>query len=65
MCDAVSTHPVASLRVHGLRLDEARGVLTEQAGREYIRELLAAIRADVLGGHSDAHALTPHPRDLA
>ena len=39
-------------------------MLTEQAERDYIRELMASIRAEVLGGHSLANALTQHPRDF-
>jgi general secretion pathway protein F len=39
-------------------------VLTEQAEREYVRELMASIRAEVVGGHSFANALTQHPRDF-
>ncbi len=35
----------------------ALAVLTEQSERDYIRELMAAIRAEVLGGHSFANAL--------
>ncbi|WP_009917358.1 type II secretion system F family protein, partial [Burkholderia humptydooensis] len=39
-------------------------VLSEQAEREYVRELMAAIRAEVVGGHSFANALGQHPRDF-
>ncbi|HTH61839.1 MAG TPA: type II secretion system inner membrane protein GspF [Paraburkholderia sp.] len=61
---AILTRQLASLLVAGLPLGEALAVLTEQAERDYIRELMAAIRAEVLGGHSLANALTQHPRDF-
>jgi general secretion pathway protein F len=61
---AILTRQLASLLIAGLPLDEALGVLTEQAERDYIRELMAAIRAEVLGGHSLANALRQHPRDF-
>jgi len=61
---AILTRQLASLLVAGLPLGEALAVLTEQAERDYIRELMAAIRAEVLGGHSFASALTQHPRDF-
>ncbi|MCG1038105.1 MULTISPECIES: type II secretion system inner membrane protein GspF [Burkholderiaceae] len=61
---ALFTRQLASLLIAGLPLDEALGVLTDQAEREYIRELIAAIRAEVLGGQSLAGALAQHPRDF-
>ncbi|HLX02661.1 MAG TPA: type II secretion system inner membrane protein GspF [Trinickia sp.] len=61
---AILTRQLASLLVAGLPLDEALAVLTDQAERDYIRELMAAIRAEVLGGHSLANALTQHPKDF-
>jgi general secretion pathway protein F len=61
---AILTRQLASLLVAGLPLGEALAVLTEQAERDYIRELMAAIRAEVLGGHSLANALAQHPRDF-
>lgn len=61
---ALFTRQLASLLVAGLPLDEALGVLTDQAEREYIRELIAAIRAEVLGGQSLAGALALHSRDF-
>ncbi len=39
-------------------------MLTEQSERDYIRELMASIRAEVLGGHSLANALQQHPKDF-
>jgi general secretion pathway protein F len=61
---ALFTRQLASLLIAGLPLDEALGVLADQAEREYIRELVAAIRAEVLGGQSLAGALAQHPRDF-
>ncbi|MFP3534307.1 type II secretion system F family protein, partial [Burkholderia sp. SIMBA_042] len=54
---AILTRQLASLLIAGLPLDEALAVLTEQSERDYIRELMASIRAEVLGGHSLANAL--------
>lgn len=50
--------------IAGLPLGETLSVLTEQSERDYIRELMAAIRAEVLGGHSFANALAQHPKDF-
>ncbi|WP_336816041.1 type II secretion system inner membrane protein GspF [Burkholderia gladioli] len=61
---AILTRQLASLLTAGLPLGESLAVLTEQAERDYIRELMAAIRAEVLGGHSMASALAEHPRDF-
>ncbi|MBU9380424.1 type II secretion system inner membrane protein GspF [Burkholderia gladioli] len=61
---AILTRQLASLLTAGLPLGESLAVLTEQAERGYIRELMAAIRAEVLGGHSLASALAEHPRDF-
>ncbi|MEX3547894.1 MAG: type II secretion system inner membrane protein GspF [Burkholderia sp.] len=61
---AILTRQLASLLTAGLPLGESLEVLTEQAERDYIRELMAAIRAEVLGGHSLASALAEHPRDF-
>jgi general secretion pathway protein F len=61
---AILTRQLASLLIAGLPLGETLSVLTEQSERDYIRELMAAIRAEVLGGHSFANALSQHPRDF-
>src|ERR1700733_9012069 len=61
---AILTRQLASLLIAGLPLDEALAVLTEQSERDYIRELMASIRAEVLGGHSLANALQQHPKDF-
>ncbi|MCX4161668.1 MULTISPECIES: type II secretion system inner membrane protein GspF [Paraburkholderia] len=61
---AIVTRQLASLLIAGLPLDEALSVLSDQAERDYIRELMASIRAEVVGGHSFANALAQHPRDF-
>ncbi|UUM21608.1 type II secretion system inner membrane protein GspF [Mycoavidus sp. SF9855] len=61
---AIFTRQLASLLTAGLPLDEILGVLAEQAERDYVRELVAAIRAEVLSGQSLAGALSIHPHDF-
>lgn len=60
----LATRQIASLLVAGLPLDEVLGILSEQAERDYVRDLMAALRAEILGGHSFANALEQHPRDF-
>jgi len=62
--NALVTRQLASLLVAGLPLDEALAALADQAERAYVGELLAAIRAEVLGGSSLSVALAQHPRDF-
>ena len=61
---ALFTRQLASLIVSGLPLDEALGALADQAGRQYVHELLAGIRAEVMGGSSLSVALAQHPKDF-
>ncbi|WP_416049880.1 type II secretion system inner membrane protein GspF [Cupriavidus basilensis] len=61
---ALFTRQLASLIVAGLPLDEALAALADQAERSYVHELLAGIRADVVGGSSLSVALLHHPRDF-
>src|SRR6195952_1107896 len=61
---AILTRQLASLLIAGLPLGETLSVLTDQSERDYVRELMAAIRGEVLGGHSFANALAEHPRDF-
>jgi len=61
---ALVTRQIASLLVAGLPLDEVLSILSEQAERDYVRDLMAAIRAEVLGGHSLANTLELHPHDF-
>ena len=62
--NALVTRQLASLLVAGLPLDEALAALADQAERAYVGELLAAIRAEVLGGSSLSVALAQHPKDF-
>ncbi|WP_423195448.1 MULTISPECIES: type II secretion system inner membrane protein GspF [unclassified Cupriavidus] len=61
---ALFTRQLASLIVSGLPLDEALGALADQAERTYVHELLAGIRAEVMGGSSLSVALAQHPKDF-
>ena len=61
---ALFTRQLASLIVSGLPLDEALGALADQAERQYVHELLAGIRAEVMGGSSLSVALAQHPKDF-
>ncbi|MGY8526589.1 type II secretion system inner membrane protein GspF [Paracidovorax citrulli] len=61
---ALITRQLASLIVAGLPLDEALGALADQAERAHAHELLAAVRAEVMGGSSLSVALLQHPRDF-
>lgn len=62
--NALVTRQLASLLVAGLPLDEALAALADQAERAYVGELLAAIRAEVVGGSSLSVALAQHPKDF-
>lgn len=59
------TRQLASLLEAGLPLEQAFCALLEQAERSYVRDLIAAIRAEVMGGASLSAALAQHPRDFA
>jgi len=61
---ALITRQIASMLVAGLPLDEVLAILAEQAERDGVRELLEAIRSEVLGGQSLGGALALHPRDF-
>lgn len=62
---ALFTRQLASLLEAGLPLEQAFSALREQAERPYMRDLIAAIRAEVMGGASLSDALSRHPRDFA
>src|SRR6201991_3431033 len=62
--EAILTRQMASLLIAGLPLSETLPVLSEQAERDYVRELMASIRSEVVGGHSLANALSQHPKDF-
>jgi general secretion pathway protein F len=61
---ALFTRQLSSLLEAGLPLEQAFTALLEQAERPYVRDLVAAIRAEVMGGASFSDALTRYPRDF-
>jgi general secretion pathway protein F len=62
---ALFTRQLASLLEASLPLEQALSALLEQAERTYMRDLVASIRAEVIGGASLSDALARHPRDFA
>jgi len=61
---AVVTRQLASLLGAALPVADALTVMVEQSERQHLRELMAAIRTDVLGGTSLSKALARHPRQF-
>lgn len=62
---ALFTRQLASLLEASLPLEQAFSALLEQAERTYMRDLIASIRSEVMGGASLSDALSQHPRDFA
>ena len=62
---ALFTRQLASLLEASLPLEQAFSALLEQAERAYVRDLVASIRSEVMGGASLSDALSQHPRDFA
>jgi general secretion pathway protein F len=62
---ALFTRQLASLLEASLPLEQAFSALLEQAERPYVRDLIASIRSEVMGGASLSDALAKHPRDFA
>lgn len=62
---ALFTRQLASLLEAGLPLEQAFSALLEQAERQYVRDLIASIRSEVIGGASLSDVLSRHPRDFA
>ena len=62
---ALFTRQLASLLEASLPLEQAFSALLEQAERTYMRDLIASIRSEVMGGASLSDALAKHPRDFA
>ena len=56
---------MASLLEAGLPLEQAFTALLEQAERPYVRDLIASIRSEVIGGAALSDVLGRHPRDFA
>jgi len=61
---AVITRQLASLLGAALPVADALTVMVEQSEKQSLRELMAAIRTDVLGGSSLSKALARHPRQF-
>ncbi len=59
------TRQLASLLEASLPLEQAFSALLEQAERPYVRDLVASIRSEIMGGASLSDALSRHPRDFA
>lgn len=62
---ALFTRQLASLLEASLPLEQAFSALLEQAERPYVRDLIASIRSEVMGGAALSDALARHPRDFA
>jgi general secretion pathway protein F len=62
---ALFTRQLASLLEASLPLEQAFTALLEQAERPFVRDLIASIRSEVMGGSSLSDALAQHPRDFA
>ena len=62
---ALFTRQLASLLESSLPLEQAFTALLEQAERPYVRDLIASIRSELMGGSSLSDALARHPRDFA
>ena len=62
---ALFTRQLASLLEAGLPLEQAFTALLEQAERPYMRDLIASIRSEVIGGAALSDVLGRHPRDFA
>jgi general secretion pathway protein F len=58
---ALLTRQLATLLAAGLTVEQALNAVIEQSEREAERQLLAAVRGDVLGGQSLAWSLGRHP----
>ena len=61
---AVITRQLASLLGAQLPVADALTVMVEQSEKQQVRELMASIRTDVLGGSSMSNALARHPRQF-
>jgi general secretion pathway protein F len=59
------TRQLASLLEAGLPLEQAFSALLEQAERPYVRDLIGAIRSELMGGAPLSEILSRYPRDFA
>jgi len=62
---ALFTRQLASLLEAGLPLEQTLTALQEQAERNYLRDVIAAVRSEVTGGTALSVALASHPRDFS
>lgn len=58
------TRQLSSLLEAGLPLEQSFSALLEQAERLYVRDLIGAIRSEIMAGRSLSDALKEHPRDF-
>jgi general secretion pathway protein F len=61
---SVITRQLASLLGAQLPVSDALTVMVEQSEKQQVREIMASIRTDVLGGTSLSNALARHPRQF-
>ena len=61
---ALVTRQLASLLSARLPIEQALNAVVEQAERGLVRDRLAAVRSEVVGGQTLAQALGKHPRDF-
>lgn len=61
---ALATRQLASLLLARLPLEQALGAVMDQAERPVVRERFAAVRSEVVAGHSFAEALGRYKRDF-
>lgn len=61
---AMFTRQLASLLESGLPLEQSLTALVEQAERTFIRDLIAAVRSEVMAGSPLSDALKQHPQDF-
>ena len=61
---ALFTRQLASLLEAGLPLEQALSALLEQAERTYVRDVVASIRSEVMGGAALSDVLSRYPRDF-
>ena len=64
LVDLLLAREFASLLEAGLPLEQAFSALLEQAERPYLRDLIASIRSEVIGGAAFSDVLARHPRAL-
>src|SRR6185436_1676185 len=61
---ALVTRQLASFLTAGLPVAQALGATIDQAEEPAVREIFAAVRSDVFGGHRLAEALAQFPREF-